>query len=126
MARMPDQRPTLRSMIAASRQNKPAGTPAERRRTLFSWLSGLLVCGVGLVRVGYLVAHPETAIGAVPDDAFYYLKLAQNRVLLGVWTFDGVSPTSGFHLLHAYGLVVLDEAFDKTDPYAVRLVRSGQ
>lgn len=95
-------------MIAASRQNKPAGTPAERRRTLFSWLSGLLVCGVGLVRVGYLVAHPETAIGAVPDDAFYYLKLAQNRVLLGVWTFDGVSPTSGFHLLHAYGLVVLD------------------
>ena len=105
---MPEpQESVLRSWVPALQQTEPASR-ATLRRDLITWLSGLLVCAVGLVRVAYLTAHPETAIGAVPDDAFYYLKLAQNRAFLGIWSFDGVSPTSGFHLLHAYVLVVVD------------------
>ncbi|MCB0910599.1 MAG: hypothetical protein KDB60_03160 [Propionibacteriaceae bacterium] len=77
-------------------------------RGWFAWSLGLLVCMAGLVRVAYLAARPGIAIGAVPDDAFYYLKLADNRVLLGTWTLDGVSTTSGFHLLHAHLLGLVD------------------
>jgi hypothetical protein len=76
-----------------------------------AWAVGLLVAVACLIRVGYLVARPELAITVVPDDAFYYLKLAQNRVLTGSWTFDGTSVTTGFHLLHAYLLVLLNLVF---------------
>jgi len=90
----------------------PAGSVAaawsDRWLSRPAWLLGALVCVAGLVRVWYLVGRPETAIGVVPDDAFYYLKLAHNRAELGWWTFDGVSPTSGFHLLHAYLLAGMD------------------
>ncbi len=61
-----------------------------------------------LVRVGFFALQPTAAITVVPDDAFYYLTLAQNFVLTGRWTFDQTASTSGFHLLHAYGLALVD------------------
>lgn len=76
-----------------------------------AWATGLLVGAVCLARVAYLLSRPELAITMVPDDAFYYLKLAQNRVLTGTWTFDGTSVTTGFHLLHAYLLALANLVF---------------
>lgn len=74
-------------------------------------MAGLAVSLLCLIRVWYLVMHPDLAITNVPDDAFYYMKLAQNRLALGSWTFDGTAQTSGFHLLHAYLLVAMDFIF---------------
>jgi hypothetical protein len=80
---------------------------SQARDARFALLGGLLVTGVCLARVWYLAERPELAITAVPDDAFYYLKLAQNRVATGAWTFDGTALTSGFHVLHAYLLALV-------------------
>lgn len=38
----------------------------------------------------------------IPDDGFYYLTLARHFAESGMWTFDGVNVTSGFHLLWGY------------------------
>ena len=38
----------------------------------------------------------------IPDDAFYYLVPARKFATFGRWTFDGVEPSSGFHLLWEY------------------------
>ena len=38
----------------------------------------------------------------LPDDAFYYLIPGRNFALLHKWTFDGVAPATGFHLLWGY------------------------
>jgi hypothetical protein len=43
----------------------------------------------------------------VPDDAFYYLGLARNYEMFHRWTFDGVAPATGFHLLWGYMLAGL-------------------
>ncbi|MGC3994367.1 MAG: hypothetical protein QM779_09715 [Propionicimonas sp.] len=72
------------------------------RDTRLAWLSAVGVAALCLARVWYVAGRPDLAITVVPDDAFYYLKLAQNRVALGAWTFDGTAVTSGFHLLHEY------------------------
>lgn len=62
-----------------------------------------MVLAVGLVRVGWLALQDDAAlVTMVPDDAFYYLVLAQNFAETGRWTFDGVAPATGFHLLWGY------------------------
>ena len=33
------------------------------------------------------------------DDAYYYIKIAQNISIYGFPTFDGINPTNGFHPL---------------------------
>ena len=43
-----------------------------------------------------------TLVQYVADDGFYYLQLARNWTQMGRWTFDGVEPATGFHLLYAY------------------------
>ena len=61
-----------------------------------------------LAHVLYFYLQPDVRlIGIIPDDAFYYIRLAQNRVEYGFWTFDGSAPATGFHFLYAYFLVVL-------------------
>ncbi len=44
----------------------------------------------------------ERLYAQIPDDAFYYLVLARNHAAHGAWTFDGVAPATGFHLLLGY------------------------
>jgi hypothetical protein len=45
----------------------------------------------------------ESWIAFVPDDAFYYLGFGRGFATHGVWTFDdGLSVSSGFHLVQAY------------------------
>ncbi len=66
------------------------------------------VVAVALVRLALFVSAPVDAqIPLIPDDAFYYLVPARSFALTGHWTFDGVAPATGFHLLYAYLLVAL-------------------
>ena len=43
----------------------------------------------------------------MPDDAFYYLILGRNFTLLHRWTFDGIAPATGFHLLWGYFIALI-------------------
>lgn len=60
-----------------------------------------LVLGVGLlVRVLFLAGAGEHAVVAVvPDDAYYYFKVARNIVAGQGATFDGIHATNGYHPL---------------------------
>ncbi len=60
-----------------------------------------LVLGIGLlVRVVFLAGADEHAlVRVVPDDAYYYLKIARNVVAGQGATFDGIHPTNGYHPL---------------------------
>ncbi|MES2640934.1 MAG: hypothetical protein V4850_15700 [Myxococcota bacterium] len=49
------------------------------------------------VTVRNLLAPVESIVGRVPDDALFYLVLARRLVAGEGFTFDGVSPTTGFH-----------------------------
>ena len=61
-----------------------------------------------LAHVLYFYLQPDVRlIGIIPDDAFYYIQLAQNRVEHGFWTFDGSAPATGFHFLYAYFLAAI-------------------
>ena len=48
------------------------------------------------------VAGEEFVITLVPDDAFYYLKIAENNINFGIWSFDRINSVSGYHILYAY------------------------
>jgi hypothetical protein len=50
----------------------------------------------------YLSSSMDHRITVVPDDGLYYVLLGKNFAEHHVWSFDGVTPTSGFHLLQAY------------------------
>lgn len=63
---------------------------------------------VGLVRLALFLAAPlDAQIGLIPDDAFYYLVPARHFAEGAGWTFDGVAPSTGFHLLYGYALAGL-------------------
>jgi hypothetical protein len=81
------------------------GSAASRRAELFALAA---VVAVGLVRlVLFLSASGDAQIALIPDDAFYYLVPARSFALTGHWTFDGVAPATGFHLLYGYLLAAL-------------------
>ena len=79
----------------------------------FNWINqpislGIIVFSLMIVRVLlFYISSEERLIGVIPDDAFYYIQLAQHRVTDGFWTFDGVSPATGFHLFLGYFLVAI-------------------
>lgn len=87
----------------------PSASTAAAAAARFAWLTGpvaLLV--IQLARFVHLARLPESAlVQYVPDDAFYYLQLARNFARLHRWTFDGVAPATGFHLLWGYLLAAL-------------------
>ncbi|RLC48619.1 MAG: hypothetical protein DRH70_00635 [Candidatus Coatesbacteria bacterium] len=56
----------------------------------------------------------------VPDDAFYYLKIAQNIIAGHGQTFDGESPTSGFHPLFMLLILPIAAIFEGSPEMAVR------
>ena len=66
-----------------------------------------LVLGVGLlVRVVFLAGADEPAlVRVVPDDAYYYFKVARNVVAGQGATFDGIHPTNGYHPLWMGALI---------------------
>lgn len=68
--------------------------PTMMRRKV--WLAALPL----LVMVSLMLWNAQTAtLGMLSDDAFYYLKIAQSIVHGGGSSFDGISPTNGYHPL---------------------------
>ena len=69
---------------------------------------GMIILSLMLMRVFiFYSGSDDRLIGIIPDDAFYYIKLAQHRISDGIWTFDGTAPATGFHLLYGYFLVLI-------------------
>ena len=50
-------------------------------------------------------------ITIIPDDACYYIQIAKNFSINGQWSLDGLTKTSGFHLLYALLLFLIFEIF---------------
>jgi hypothetical protein len=65
-------------------------------------MAGQLVYWVSIVN-----SKIELLVRRLPDDSFYYLKLAMSFAETGRWSFDGHTVTSGFHLIYAYVLAGL-------------------
>jgi hypothetical protein len=75
-------------------------------------LGGFGLCYLFFLRTKFALSSGiESLVAYVPDDAFYYLVLARNKVQFGVWTFDGLGPATGFHLLHGYVLFLIYKFF---------------
>ncbi len=67
--------------------------PARLSRTLFY---GCIVLATAVFAYGATQPLLDL-LGIVPDDTFYYLKVAQNLAATGKSTFDGINPTNGYH-----------------------------
>lgn len=81
-----------------------------------------IVVSLGRHVFGFLLMNSEGRVQYIPDDAYYYLVLARNFANMGTWTFDdGVSETTGFHLLHGYVLALLYRLF-QPDPAAFEVM----
>ncbi len=58
----------------------------------------IILTGIA-ARLFFVFSSPENLITIVPDDAFYYFKIAKN-ICLGLGSsFDGINPTNGYHPL---------------------------
>jgi len=77
----------------------------DRRAAML--LLALVAASTAVYAVRVLVLPLGQMTVFVPDDAFYYLVLAKHFAQLGRWTFDGTTNTTGFHLLHPYGLALV-------------------
>ena len=85
-------------------------------RYLASIAAGCIVFLLMIVRVIFFYNAPDSVlIGVVPDDAFYYIQMARHKVIDGFWTFDGISPATGFHFLYGYFLVFIYSVFGEVD-----------
>jgi len=65
-----------------------------KRLVHFSWVFPILLT----VLLGISVQGQEPFLGA-EDDAFFYFRIAGNVVQNGFFSFDGLTPTNGFHPL---------------------------
>ncbi len=101
-----------------------AGSAGAQLRTYrAAVLGGAVVAALGLLRMILLAHDPsDLYVAAVPDDAFYYFQLARNMVEDGRWTFDGTAPTTGFHPLYAYLLVLLQHVTGDLDARTLLIV----
>lgn len=71
------------------------------------FLATVVLCA-GLLRIAILFRLADgNLVQHIPDDAFYYLAPARNFAALGRWTFDGVEPSSGLHMLWGYLIALL-------------------
>lgn len=61
------------------------------------WWTALLVFGAYLLF--WLREPPDALVVRMPDDAFYYFKIARNIASGQGVTFDGINPTNGFQPL---------------------------
>ena len=91
------------SPVDAAPRSTPrsSASAASQSRWILACLLALL--GVTLaIRLAVALADYRSLIGldVYQDDAFYYLKLAQNIVGGRGVTFDGVTPTNGFQPLY--------------------------
>jgi hypothetical protein len=78
----------------------PATVSVARAAPLLAAAAASLAVAVRALKVAS--GGDESIVQAIPDDAFYYIVLAKHFAASLSWTFDGVRPTSGFHLVWAY------------------------
>jgi len=109
---------TIRRLEHASHLNP---TVEDRLDRLISWLTLLFV----LLTSGWLFSaalrQHSSAMRFLEDDFFYYAKIAVNIAAGRGSTFDGVTPTNGYHPL--YFLVLLPAAWVRggLTPFLVEL-----
>lgn len=65
-----------------------------KRLVHFSWVFSVLLTAL----LGLSVLGQDPFLGA-EDDAFFYFRIAGNVVQNGFFSFDGLTPTNGFHPL---------------------------
>lgn len=70
----------------------------------------------------FAVTDFTVIISRVPDDASYYLKIAQNFNEGKGFSFDGISRTSGFQPLWQYVLIIFTLIFKTTPETTLRSV----
>lgn len=91
--------PATVEVAGPEKVSTPGKLAAPRAAATFAIISILLQAARG----GYVLSGGSARIATfLPDDAFYYFGLARNYAETGRWTFDGVAPATGFHLLWAY------------------------
>ena len=90
---------------------------AKSRHALW-WVLG----GGFLVRLTLALTNLQTLLAlSIPDDAFYYFKIAENIAAGRGSTFDGLHPTNGYHPLWMGFLIPLFRAFPGSPELAVTL-----
>ena len=89
-------------------------------------LWGVLAAGLLVRLVLAFVNLPTLIILNVPDDAFYYFKIAQNIAAGHGSTFDGLHPTNGYHPLWMGLLIPLFRALPGRLEMLVHLVLALQ
>jgi hypothetical protein len=78
-------------------RSDPAGEASPARSPAALW--GILGGGF-VVRLFLAFQNPQTLVTLnIPDDAFYYFKIAQNIAAGRGSSFDGIHPTNGYHPL---------------------------
>jgi len=66
-------------------------------------LISVVVTAISLGHLVYVAQLPQPKwITFVPDDAFYYWNFALNANESGVWSLNSQDPSTGFHILFAY------------------------
>jgi len=89
--------------LPASRGRRAVAGVRPTPRSAAVALALAMVGAIGVRALCLGTAPDERLLGLVPDDAFYYFGIARGFADRGLWSFDGgLSPASGFHLLHAY------------------------
>jgi len=83
-----------------------------RRERLIDWLTLIFVVVVSAWLFSAALRHRPTVMRYLEDDFFYYAKVATNIVAGRGSTFDGTTPTNGYHPL--YLLVLLPAAWVKS------------
>lgn len=84
----------------------------------------LLVAAFGIRLAICLIPVPVLIGKFLSDDAYYYFRIAKNIALGHGASFDGISPTNGFHPLYAVALVPLFYIFgaDPDSPVRAALI----
>ena len=89
-------------------------------------LNNFLIIILTLISVRMIIYFAVTdiivLISRVPDDASYYLKIAQNFNDGKGFSFDGISRTSGFQPLWQYILIIFTAIFKTTPEATLRAV----
>ena len=73
----------------------------------------ILLIGITIIGLG-IFFQPKYPGIFFHDDAFYYLKIAQNIGLGYGSSFDGINPTNGYHPLYALTLSIISHIFPLT------------
>lgn len=91
--------------------------PVPSPFALPSIVAALLVLAAAL-RIVVLAAHAGDLASFVPDDSYYYFVPVQNALAGRGISFDGLTPTNGFHPLWFFVLVPLFAVFAPAGPDA--------